>query len=532
MKNGTEARFRFGYKQWAGDVEGNMGQTILELRHIVKSFPGVLALDGIDFELKSGEVHAICGENGAGKSTLMKVVCGVYQPDSGQIFVNGREELFHNPIEAYEKGVSIIFQETSLFEEMNVLDNMFLGHEITKKAGPLTVLDFAAMRKKALQIFERLSVGNIDLNMPVKSLGMAQKQMVEIAKALTYDAHIIIFDEPTASLTQREVTALFRIIRSLKEDGFGIVYISHRLEEIFEVCDRVTVIRDGKYISTKMTGATNKDELVADMVGRQINNYYPKAETKIGEEILCVEHYYDEGFLNNVSFHVRRGEILGFAGLAGAGRTEMMLSLCGLTPKAAGKVILDGEEIRIQNYRDAMRHGIVYVSEDRAKFGLHTEMSVAQNISLPQLHNFVNGFGILRPSEESKTGETYIKNVDIKAPTPEFKVKNLSGGNQQKVSVSKALAMKPKILVLDEPTRGVDVNAKAEIHKIISDLTLNGLTIIMVSSELPELLGMCDRIYVMKDGGIADCFDRGSATQEKILSVALKNAKDREGVRS
>lgn len=500
-----------------------MGTTILELKDIVKTFPGVLALNGINFELESGEIHAICGENGAGKSTLMKVVCGVYKPDRGIVKVNGKEEHFSNPMEAYGKGVSIIFQETSLFEEMTVLDNIFLGHEMTKKKGPITVIDYESMRKKAEEIFRKLNTV-MDLDITIKQLGMAQKQMVEIAKALTFDANIIIFDEPTASLTEREVTALFKIINTLKAEGMGIVYISHRLEEIFEVCDRVTVIRDGQYISTKNVKETNKDELVADMVGRKMGSYYPKADTKIGKEILKVEHYYDEGFLNDINFNLRTGEILGFAGLAGAGRTELMESLCGFTGKAAGRVILDGKEVNIRNYKDAMANGIVYVSEDRGKLGLHTDLSVEQNITLPQLQNFANGWGKLNREKEHSIAEKYIKEVGIKAPGPEFLVTNLSGGNQQKVSVSKALALNPKILILDEPTRGVDVNAKAEIHKIISDLTLQGLTIIMVSSELPELLGMCDRIYVMKDGYVAGCFDREEATQEKILTVALESA--------
>lgn len=501
-----------------------MEKTILELRDIVKTFPGVLALNGIDFELRSGEVHAICGENGAGKSTLMKVVCGVHKPDSGTMVVNAEEEAFANPMEAYQKGVSIIFQETSLFEEMTVLDNLFLGHEMTKKIGFVSVIDYEGMKKRAKEIFKRLNT-QMNLEVTIKTLGMAQKQMVEIAKALTFDANIIIFDEPTASLTQREVNALFEIIGNLKKEGLGIVYISHRLEEIFEICDRVTVIRDGQYISTKKVGDTNKDELVADMVGRKMGNYYPKAEAKIGKELLRVEHYYDEGFLEDISFSLKKGEILGFAGLAGAGRTELMESLCGFTGKAAGKVMLEGREIVIRNYKDAMANGLVYVSEDRGKFGLIVDMSIEQNISLPQLEKFAGKLGMINTKKEQETGDRYIKDVGIKAPAADFLVANLSGGNQQKVSVSKALALNPKILILDEPTRGVDVNAKAEIHKIISDLTQKGLTIIMISSELPELLGMCDRIYVMKDGYIAGCFDRDEVTQEKILTVALESKK-------
>lgn len=300
------------------------------------------------------------------------------------------------------------------------------------------------------------------------------------------------------------------------------------MEEIFELCDRVTVVRDGQYISTKNIAETNKDELVADMVGRKMGSYYPKSETAIGEEIFRVEGYYDEGFLENISFNVKKGEILGFAGLAGAGRTELMESICGFTGRAAGTVWLEGKRLHIKNYKDAMANGIVYVSEDRGKYGLIVDMSIQQNISLPQLENFKKGPGFLDVKKESDKGAEYIKEVGIKAPAPDFLVANLSGGNQQKVSVSKALAMNPKLLILDEPTRGVDVNAKAEIHKIISELTQKGLTIIMISSELPELIGMCDRIYVMKDGYIAGSFDRENVTQEKILTVALESKKEKQ----
>lgn len=498
-----------------------MKNTILELKDIIKSFPGVLALNGLKFDLRSGEVHAICGENGAGKSTLMKVVCGVYKPDQGRMIVNGAEEKFSSPLEAYKKGVSIIFQETSLFEEMSVLDNMFLGHEIVKTKAGIKLIDYSSMRKKANEIFKKLNT-KINLNASIKTLGMAQKQMVEIAKALTFDANIIIFDEPTASLTQREVDALFEIINKLKEEGRGIVYISHRLEEIFEICDRVTVIRDGQYISTRNVSQTNKDELVADMVGRAMTNYYPKSETQIGEEIFRVEHYYDDGFLEDINFNVKKGEIVGFAGLAGSGRTELMESICGFTRKAAGKVFLENKEINIHNYNDAKEYGIVYVSEDRGKYGLITDMDIKGNISLPQLNRLSNNIAIVDTKRESELADKLIKEFDIKAPNAEFLVANMSGGNQQKVSVSKALALNPTLLILDEPTRGVDVNAKAEIHKIISELTKKNLSIIMISSELPELLGMCDRIYVMKDGTIADCFDREDCSQEKILSVALE----------
>ena len=491
----------------------------LRLEHIVKRFPGVIALKNVDFSLEFGEVHAICGENGAGKSTLMKVVCGVYAPDEGKIYLDGSEVNFTNPNEAYEKGVAIIFQETSLFEEMTVLENMFLGHEIQKYIGWFKVIDYAEMQKNAIDIFEKLNT-KIDLNEKIKNLGMAQKQMVEIAKALTYDAKVLILDEPSASLTQREVDALFRVLENLKREGLALVYISHRLEEIFEICDRVTVIRDGEYISTKNVSATSKDELVADMVGRKMDSYYPKIAPVIGEKMLEVEHLYDDGFLNDVSFFARKGEILGFAGLAGAGRTELMLSICGFSRKAAGRVILNGKELNIVNYREAKQQGIAYVSEDRGKLGLVTRMSVKNNISMPQMEN-ISAYGFLSEHRENELSNKYIKELGIKAPDGDFMVDNLSGGNQQKVSVSKALALQPEVLILDEPTRGVDVNSKAEIYKIISDLTRKGFTILMVSSELPELIGMCDRIYVMREGAIAGYFDREEVTQEKILKIAL-----------
>ena len=497
-----------------------MSEKLLELKNITKQFPGVKALDRMSFELRSGEIHAICGENGAGKSTLMKVVCGIYQPDEGEIIVNGEKQVFKSPMQAYAKGVSIIFQETSLFNEMSVLDNMYLNHEPTKKVGPATVIDYATMRKNAAQIFRRLSA-DLDPDMLVRDLGMAQKQMTEIAKALTFHSNIIIFDEPTASLTDKEVKSLFQIIRGMRDEGCGIVYISHRMEEIFDLCDRVTVVRDGQYISTRNVADTNKDELVADMVGRKMGNYYPKNDTKTEQTILEVEHFWDETFLKDICFHVKKKEILGFAGLAGSGRTELMQALCGIAPKAAGEVILNGKAVRIRNYRESVANGMVYISEDRGKYGITTRMSIEKNITLPQLQNYQKALLLLDRKKERQTADRYREELGIKAPANDFIVENLSGGNQQKVSVSKGLALNPEIIFMDEPTRGVDINAKAEIYKIISDLAEQGLTVVLASSELPELLGMCDRIYVMRNGQIVGCLNRDEATQEKILNIAL-----------
>lgn len=501
-------------------VSETKAEQLLTLKNITKTFPGVKALDNMSFSLQAGEIHAICGENGAGKSTLMKIVCGIYQPDSGEILVNGEPQHFKSPIEAYAKGVSIIFQETSLFHDMTVLDNMYLNHEPTKKIGPFRLIDYKTMRTQAAEIFDRMNV-SLDPDAQVKNLGMAQKQLTEIAKALTFSSRIIIFDEPTASLTDKEVQALFQIIRDMKAAGYGVVYISHRMEEIFTLCDRVTVIRDGQYISTRAVSDTSKDELVADMVGRKVGNYYPKVNVKTGKTILEVHDFWDETFLKNISFEVKKGEILGFAGLAGSGRTELMQALCGLAPKAFGTVSLSGKCVENRSYHDAVSNGMVYVSEDRGKYGITTKMSIGQNITLPQLRNYRKALFFLDRASERKTAERYLDELDIKAPTGDFIVENLSGGNQQKVSLAKGLALTPTIVFLDEPTRGVDINAKSEIYRIISSLVEQGLTVIIASSELPELLGMCDRIYVMRMGEIAGCLDRAEATQEKILHVAL-----------
>ncbi len=494
---------------------------ILLLDKINKSFPGVHALKDMTFSIREGEVHAICGENGAGKSTLMKVVTGVYPMDSGAMFIRGEKVHIQSPNEAFEKGIAIMYQETSLFNEMTILENMFLNHEIVKKRLGIPVLDYGAMETQVENIFRKMNV-SMDLHEKVKNIGMAQKQLVEIAKALTFNARILIMDEPTASLTEREVVALFEIIRSLKAEGVSIVYISHRLEEIFEICDRVTVIRDGAYISCNDVKSTTKDQLVRDMVGREVTAYYPKAEVEIGDVAIELKHISQEGLLKDISLNIRKGEIVGLSGLAGAGRTELAQAVCGITRIDGGAIAIEGRKVTIDSYRKAMREGIVYVSEDRGKYGLVLGMDIKKNVTLAQLKG-ISHSGFLDFARENQMGEDAIKTFDIKAPGPDFIVENLSGGNQQKVSVAKATALKPKLLILDEPTRGVDVGAKAEIHRIIGELVKKGLSILMISSELPELLGMCDRIYVMNAGRVLTVFDRGEATQEKILKVALEN---------
>ncbi|MDR3337098.1 MAG: sugar ABC transporter ATP-binding protein, partial [Treponema sp.] len=397
-----------------------MDQIALRLSSIVKTFPGIIALDDMNFELKSGEIHAICGENGAGKSTLMKVVTGVHAPDSGQIVLFDNEVRFSNPLDAFSKGIAIIYQETSLFEEMTVLENLFLNREIVKKIGLFTVLDYKAMALKMENIFKSLHI-SISVDEKIKNLGMAQKQMVEIAKALTFESRILILDEPTASLTQQEVDALFAIIRNLKKSGVSIVYISHRLEEIFTLCDRVTAIRDGRYISTREVSGTNKDQLVADMVGRSMDNYYPKTEVEIGGELLSVKGLGDRELLHDIDFYVRHGEILGFAGLAGSGRTELAMTLSGFTPPERGEILLDGNQVRFKSYREAMDQGLVYVTEDRGKYGVIVNMSVKDNIVMPQLEKNSH-LGVINKPKEYAVAEKMRESMGIKAPDTDFLV--------------------------------------------------------------------------------------------------------------
>lgn len=501
----------------------DMNENILVLDKINKSFPGVHALKDMSFSVRKGEIHAICGENGAGKSTLMKVVTGVYHQDSGDIYVDGKKVTIKSPNNAFDQGIAIMYQETSLFNEMTILENMFLNHEITKKVGPISVLDYRAMEDRVNAIFKKMNV-RLNLHAKVKDIGMASKQLVEIAKALTFNSRVLIMDEPTASLTDREVTALFEIIRNLKNEGVSIVYISHRLEEIFEICDRVTVIRDGAFISCMDVKDTTKDRLVADMVGREVASYYPKADVEIGDVDIELQNINQGNLLHDVSLKIRKGEIVGLSGLAGAGRTELAEAVCGITKIDSGKVLIGGREVKIDSYRKAMAEGIVYVSEDRGKYGLILGMDIKKNVTLPQLHQ-ISKNDMIDFARERELGKEAISTFDIKAPNEDFIVENLSGGNQQKVSVARATALKPRLMILDEPTRGVDVGAKAEIHRIIGQLVKQGLSILMISSELPELLGMCDHIYVMNAGRIVGEFDREEATQEKILKVALE-AKD------
>ncbi len=495
---------------------------ILKLEDICKSFPGVKALDHMQIELARGEMHAVCGENGAGKSTLMKVITGVYKADSGNMYLNGEKVTIREPNDAYAKGIAIIFQETSLFKDLTVLENIFMGHEPVKKVfGVISNIDYRAMKEKAQQIFEFLGIDKeISFDAKVDDLGVAAKQMVEIAKALTYDANILIFDEPTAALTSKDVRALFQTIARLKESGISMMYISHRMEEIFEIADRVTVIRDGSFVRTAAIGEVTEKELIAWMVGREMNEMYPKAEVEIGKPILEVKNLCKDGLLRNISFEVRQGEIFGVAGLAGAGRTEMAECLSGLMQRDSGDVEFYGSPLNVKAYREAVDAGFVYISEDRKKYGLSVPMTIKENLTMSILYK-ISKNGFIDFKEEENIVDDYMQKLRVKAPNREFVVENLSGGNQQKVLVAKALCAKPRLLILDEPTRGVDVGAKSEIHRIISNLAKEGLSIIMISSDMPELLGMSDRLMVIKAGTKVGELTREEFSQEKVLEMAL-----------
>lgn len=497
-------------------------EALLHLDHITKYFPGVKALSDLSINLFKGEIHAVCGENGAGKSTLMKIITGVYQADFGSIYLNGNKVVMRNPNEAFAQGIAIIFQETSLFQDLTVLENIFMGHEILKPivGKYVKILDYPAMYAKANQVFKRLGM-NINLEENVSNLSVATKQMVEIAKALTHDSRILILDEPTAALSKKEVETLFQIIEKLKSEGVSMLYISHRLDEIFQIADRVTVIRDGESVQTEDVDKVEKDQLVSWMIGRPLSNFYPKEDVELGEVVLNATGLCQHGILKDIDFSLRRGEILGIAGLAGAGRTEMALALCGLTPLDSGTIEINGKIAKIKDYRSAMELGIAYVSEDRQKYGLVISMSVEENISFPLLPDLSKRFGLINRNRSSEIATEYIDKLSIKTPSNGAKVMNLSGGNQQKVSVSKALATDPQILILDEPTRGVDVGAKSEIHRIISNLAKSGKSIIMISSELPEILGMSDRVLVLKGGRKQGELVRSECSQAKILQMAL-----------
>lgn len=496
-----------------------MQPPILELKHITKSFPGVMALDDVHFDICPGEVHALLGENGAGKSTLIKIASGVYQPDAGEILVQGKPVRFGSPRDAQSHGIATIYQELLLYPELTVAENIFMGHAPRTRLG---AIDWAAMRQKALEILASLNITDMDVTRKVGSLTVGNRQRVEIAKALSMNARVLIMDEPTAAITEADVEQLFNIIALLKERQVGIIYISHRLNEVFEIGDRVTVLRDGRYIATELVAEMTEDKLVNMMVGRTIDNMFPKLDAQIGKVVLEVRNLTRRRVAHDISFQLREGEIVGMAGLVGSGRSEVAQIIFGITPAHSGAILIDGQEVKIKTPDQAMRYGIAYLPEDRGTQGLIREMDLRENTSLTVLRELSRAMFINRQKETQLTLNT-IEQLSIRAYGPQQIVGKLSGGNQQKVVVGKWLATKPRILIMDEPTRGIDVGTKAEIHRLMSELAQQGLAILMISSELPEILGMSDRILVMREGRIVAEYSRAEATQENIGMAMMGN---------
>ncbi len=497
-------------------IPGETQSAILEVKHISKCFRMTQALDDVSLTLYPGEVHALLGENGAGKSTLIKIIAGVHQPDEGQLLLQGQPVEITCPRQATDLGISVIYQELSLYPDLSVAENIFMGHP---PRGQLGAVDWPVMYRQAEKIFASLGI-EMDVRCKVSRLSVGNRQRVEIAKALSLNAKVLIMDEPTAALTAHDVESLFAIVRRLQKQGVGIIYISHRLEEIFELADRVSVLRDGKYVGTVKVADTTSDHLIGMMVGRTLDQLFPKISVPIGEPILELRNVTRQGVIEDISLTLRRGEILGLSGLVGSGRSDLAHTIFGIHPAEQGEIYIDGERVTLDNPQQAMKLGIAYVTEDRQKDGLVLPMTVKENISLATLAGLTQ-YGFVRLKQEEEVADQYVNWLNIRTPSIFQEVKNLSGGNQQKVVISKWLLSHPRILILDEPTRGIDVGAKAEIHRLMGELAGQGMAILMISSELPEILGMSDRILVMKQGRLVGEFDRNEATQEKIMVRAV-----------
>ena len=496
---------------------GKMEQYILELKGITKIFPGVKALDRVSFQLKAGEIHALMGENGAGKSTFIKVITGVHRAEEGEMYLDGRRVDFRSPLDAQNAGIAAIYQHVTSYPHLTVAENIFMGHEIRKHG----IMQWKKMNEAAGALLRQLDA-DFQPTARMGALSVAQQQMVEIAKALSTNARIIIMDEPTAALTKNESEELYRITEKLRDDGKSVIFISHRLEDMYRLASRVTVFRDAQYIGTYNVAEIQPPELIKAMVGREVSDLFPKPEVKPGEEVLRVENLSRTGFFRDVSFRVRAGEIVGLTGLVGAGRTEVVQTIFGVEHYDAGKVFVDGKEVHIRRPQDAMRLGIGLLTEDRQNQGLILDWGIGRNITLPELGaKFSKKGGITSETIENQAAKELAEEIDVKAVTVFDPASSLSGGNQQKVVVAKALASDLKLLIMDEPTKGVDVGAKAAIYQIMGELAQKGMAIVMISSEMPELLGMSDRIYVMCDGRVTGELSRTEATQEKILELSM-----------
>lgn len=487
----------------------------LEMRGISKRFGSTQALDGVGLTLYPGEIHALLGENGAGKSTLIKIMTGVHRPDGGEILLDGKAVHIGSTIEAQALGIAAIYQEPMMYPDLNVAENIFITH-----GGRGPFVRWGQLYREAEAILGELDV-RLDVRQPTRGLTVAAQQTVEIARAISLKVRVLIMDEPTAALSAHEVAQLFALARRLRDQGVAILFISHRMEEVFAIADRVTVFRDGRLISSKPRAQVTLEGAIRDMAGRAVEQLFPRRDTARDEVLVSVRDLARAGAFSGVSFEVRKGEVLGFAGLVGARRTDVGLALFGIEPADSGEVLIDGKARRIRDPNQAISLGIAYVSEDRRGLGLSMPMSIAANITLPTLRRYLSGLGLLKTGAEAADAEQYRKRLAIRAPSVELEVGKLSGGNQQKVMLSKWLNTKPRLLILDEPTRGIDVGAKAEVHQMIDDLAAEGLAIIMISSDLPEVLAMSDRVLVMREGRQTAIFSRAEATQERVLGAAM-----------
>ena len=500
-------------------MSGQDTAPMLEMVGIRKQYPGVLALDDVTFDLRAGEVHALVGENGAGKSTLMKVLAGAERPDAGEIRLRGEHLRLASPLEGLQAGISIIYQEFNLVPSMSVEENIFLGRQPTLGAG---LVNWRAMRQRAQALLAALEA-NFEPGALVETLSVAQQQMVEIAKAVSEDAQVVVMDEPTATLTEREIDHLFALIRRLREQGKGIVYISHRLDEIDALADRVTVLRDGRWVTTAQRGELDRDAMIKAMVGRELTSQFPKRAAELGDNVLEVRGLTRRGAVHDVSFAVRAGEVVGLAGLVGAGRTEVARLIFGADPLDGGEVLIDGQPVKVRHPADAVRHRIALATEDRKHQGLVLGMVVRENTTLANLGE-VSASGFIRRGKEIAATEGLVRDLDVRTPSIEQTVRNLSGGNQQKVVLAKWLFTDAKLLLFDEPTRGIDVGAKHEIYELMNALAAKGVAILMISSELEEILGMSDRVLVMHEGRLMGELSRAEATPEQVMRLATGHA--------
>jgi rhamnose transport system ATP-binding protein len=492
-----------------------MNEPVLEMRHISKRFDMTQALDGVSLSLYPGEIHALVGENGAGKSTLIKIMTGIHRPDRGEILLDGQPVQIHNSQEAQAYGIAAIYQEPMVFPDLNVAENIFISH---RNRSP--IVRWGKMYRDAEEILSKLGV-KLDVRMPARGLTLAAQQTVEIAKAISLKVRVLIMDEPTASLSAHEVEQLFKVANTLRNQGVAILFISHRMEEVFEIADQITVLRDGKYISSSSIEEATTENIIRDMVGREVEDYFAKSQTESGEVLMSVRGLSKENAFTDISFDVRRGEVLGFAGLVGSRRTDVGLALFGIEPADSGEIILDGKAEKIYSPEQALHMGVAYMTEDRRQIGLAMPMSITSNITLPMLQQYLSRIGLIQRQREESTAEHYRERLSIRTPSIQQPVAMLSGGNQQKVMLSKWLNTRPQIFILDEPTRGIDVGAKAEVHQIINELAAQGLGIILISSDMPEIMAMSDRILVMREGRQMGIFSREEATQEIILAAAM-----------